>query len=113
MNGPASGATNPQTARRERVVTSPLQRTLRALLYALLLAALLSATLVLYPVSERVKYTVGEPSPLLYKAPRQITYVSDVQTQAARELAASQVKEILSLIHISEPTRLGMISYAL
>ena len=94
MNGPASGATNPQPARRERVVTTPLLRTLRALLYALFLAALLSATLVLYPSSERVKFTVDEPSPLLFKAPRQITYVSDVQTQAARELAASQVKEV-------------------
>ncbi|MHB1357478.1 MAG: HD family phosphohydrolase [Anaerolineae bacterium] len=96
MNDPASGAINPQAARRERVVSSPLRRALRGLLYALLLTVLLSATLVLYPSSDRANFIVGEPSPILYKAPRQISYMSDVQTQAARELAASQVNEVFT-----------------
>src|SRR5450759_2355165 len=39
-------------------------------------------------------------------------HVKDIDSHSVRALLASRALLVLSLIHISEPTRLGMISYA-
>lgn len=94
MDDPASGEITPRTARKEHFGLFSWRKTLRALLLAVLLTILLAASLIPYPATNQVQLVVGEPSPALFKSPRLITYVSQVQTQAARELAASQVKEV-------------------
>jgi len=63
-------------------------------LSALLLFILLAISLVPFPSANAAEVRIGEPSPMLYRAPRQITFVSDVQTKAARDAAAAQIKEV-------------------
>ncbi len=69
-------------------------RTLRAVLSALLVFMAWSASFVFYRSPDRVQVAVGEPSPRDIKAPRELTYVSEVKTQEARLQAAARVPEV-------------------
>jgi len=82
-----------ELARRKHSET-PLRRTLRAILLAFTLWAAWSATFILYPSPGHVNVVVGEPSPRDIKAPRQVTYISQVKTQAARAAAAAKVQDV-------------------
>ncbi|MHB0858915.1 MAG: HD family phosphohydrolase [Anaerolineae bacterium] len=73
-----------------------LQKTLRAALFALALWAAWSATFVLFTSPDRVTVVVGDPSPRDIKAPRQVTYVSDVKTRDEKLAAAAQVRDVFS-----------------
>ncbi|MCE5260137.1 MAG: HDIG domain-containing protein [Chloroflexi bacterium] len=94
MKGTESGSATPRPAQQEHVFFFSWHKYARALLLAVLLVLVLSITLVPYPSSDQVSLKVGEPSPVQYKSPRRITFASEVQTRAARELASSQVKEV-------------------
>jgi hypothetical protein len=49
---------------------------------------------VLYRSPDRVQVVVGEPSPRDIKAPRQLTYTSDVKTEEARLQVAARVPDV-------------------
>ncbi|MHB9031659.1 MAG: HD family phosphohydrolase [Anaerolineae bacterium] len=91
MTGSESGTTFPRPAHTQRLV---LHENTRAILLAVLLLSVLIVTLIEYPSSKQNNLTVGEPSPTHYISPRYITFVSDVQTTAAREMAAAKVDEV-------------------
>jgi len=78
----------------ERAGKVPLRLVLRGLLFALLLLASWSATFVFWPSPYRVNVVAGEPSPRDIKAPRQVTYISQVGTEAAKARAAATVKDV-------------------
>jgi len=86
--------TGPSLARLKDAASSPLMRTLRAVLSALLVFMAWSASFVFYRSPDRVQVAVGEPSPRDIKAPRELTYVSEVKTQEARLQAAARVPEV-------------------
>ena len=96
MKKPGSGEAQEteKLARREPTPEPPLRRTLRALSLALCLWLVGSATVIFYASPGHVVVTVGEPSPRDIKAPREITYPSDVKTQEARLLALSKVADV-------------------
>jgi putative nucleotidyltransferase with HDIG domain len=75
---------------------SRFRRTLRALLLAMLVWLSWTITALLYTSPYTVSVLLGEPSPRDIKAPRQITYVSDVRTQEARAAAARAIGDIYS-----------------
>ncbi|HHX45259.1 MAG TPA: HDIG domain-containing protein [Chloroflexi bacterium] len=78
----------------QRTLALPLRKTFRALLFALLLSSAWSAALILYASPEQVTVVVGEPSPRNIKAPRQVTYISEVKTNEARATAAARVADV-------------------
>jgi len=95
MKGRTSGATgSPALSRQEGVISSPLQRTIRAILCALLVFLAWSVSFVLYRSPDRIQVTVGDPSPSDIKAPQQLTYTSEVKTEEARLQAASRVSDV-------------------
>ena len=73
-----------------------LRKAVRAILFALLLLVSWSATLIFCPFPDRVAVIMGEPSLRDIKAPRQVTYISEVKTQEARLAAAAKVKDAYS-----------------
>ncbi|MBN1400224.1 MAG: HDIG domain-containing protein [Anaerolineae bacterium] len=75
---------------------SPFRRLLRALLLAALVWLSWTITALLYTSPHNVSVVLGEPSPRDIKAPRQLTYVSDVRTQEARAAAARAIGDIYS-----------------
>ena len=83
-----------KAARQLRPTDTPLKRSARALLFALLIFASWGASFVFYRSPDRIKVVVGDPSPRDIKAPRQLTYISEVKTQEARLLAASKVEDV-------------------
>ena len=92
-SGEANTAQQPSERGR---VESPLRIALRALLFAVLLWIAWSAVFIFYSSPDHVTITVGEPSPRDIKAPRQVTYVSEVKTTEGRLAAAARVDEIYS-----------------
>ncbi|MBM3188798.1 MAG: hypothetical protein FJZ90_08770, partial [Chloroflexi bacterium] len=95
MNRHDLGASNGSPASRDRV-EPPFRRIGRALLLGFLLWAAWTATYALYTSPDRVTVIVGEPSPRQVKAPRSITYVSQVKTNEARAAAAARVQEVFT-----------------
>lgn len=92
MNRGSSG--EPDLTPPQRTRETPLRKTFRAILFALLLSGAWSAAFVLYSSPERVSVVVGEPSPRNIKAPRQVTYISEVKTNEARAAAAARVADV-------------------
>lgn len=82
--------------RQKRSRNGSLHVTIRATLLALALWLIWSASLLISIEQGKVSIEIGEPSPQDIKAPRDITYVSDVQTKEAQVEAASQVSDIYS-----------------
>jgi len=80
--------------RPERLADVPLRLAVRGVLYALLLTVSWSATFIFWPSPDRVNVMVGDPSPRNIKAPRQITYISQVRTEMARRRDASKVEDV-------------------
>jgi hypothetical protein len=93
MSKRSSGESS-KRARHERTTDTPSRKTLRAILFALLLLAAWSTTFIFYTYPEQIKVVVGEPSPRDIKAPRQVTYISEVRTREARQAAESAVKDV-------------------
>ncbi|MBC7237807.1 MAG: hypothetical protein H5T69_18345, partial [Chloroflexi bacterium] len=85
---------NGKAARPNRTSESPTRRVLRALLLALLLWVSWSATHILYRSPDHLSVQVGDVSPRNIRAPRQVTYISDLRTEDARELAAAKVADV-------------------
>jgi putative nucleotidyltransferase with HDIG domain len=81
---------------RERINNTPLRRNLRASLLALLLVLAWSASFIFYSSPERVSVILGEPSSRNIRAPRQITFISEIRTQEARLAAMAQVRDVYS-----------------
>jgi cyclic-di-AMP phosphodiesterase PgpH len=81
-------------ARQERIRDTSLRQNVRAILFAVLLLVSWSATFILYASPDRVRVTVGDPSPRDIKSSRQLTYVSDVKTREARLAAAATVQDV-------------------
>jgi len=80
--------------RRDRPEETPTRRTIRALAFASILFLSWTIVLVFYQSPSRISVVMGEPSPRDIKAPRQLTYISDVRTRLARVAAASRVADI-------------------
>ena len=95
MNKRGAGEANGSAASgSRRPVEPPLRRTLRALLSVLILWAAWSIGHIFYSSPAHITVVVGEPSPRDIKAPRTVTYVSQVKTEEARRQAAAEVQEV-------------------
>jgi hypothetical protein len=70
-----------------------LHRTLRALLLGLLLWLAWGLAFLL-PSAGSLRTTIGEASRRDIKAPTQITYISEVETEAARQEAATRISDV-------------------
>ncbi len=76
----------------------PWAARVRVLIIWLVLVALITLILVIrLPLSGQVTLDVGDVSPRDIIAPRQATYVSDVQTNQRRDMAANSVGEVYDL----------------
>jgi hypothetical protein len=78
------------------ITETPLVRVARAVLLALSLWVVWSATFIFYASPDHVAVIVGEPSSRDIKAPRQVTYVSEIKTNEARAVAASRIPEVFT-----------------
>ncbi len=84
---PSEAASSPQPAE------SRLRRTLRTLLLGLALWVAWGLAFLL-PSADSLRVTIGEASRRDIKAPYQVTYISEVETEAARQEAASRVADV-------------------
>jgi hypothetical protein len=73
---------------------TPLRSHVRAILLAVLLWASWSAVYAWYMPFDVLSIQVGQPSPRDIKAPRAISYISQVETQAARLAAVARVEAV-------------------
>ncbi len=73
---------------------SKLKRTLRGVLLAFLLWASWVGVSLLNIYPRRVSVAIGDVSPVDIKAPRDLTYISEVKTNEARAKAAAQIADI-------------------
>jgi putative nucleotidyltransferase with HDIG domain len=94
MKRPPADEAQARRPRQQRVTDTPLKSHIRALLFALLVFVSWGVSFALYSSPDQVRVVVGEPSQYPIKAPRQLTYISEVKTQEARLLAASQVQDV-------------------
>src|SRR5437764_13097390 len=77
------------------LIPTGLRGRLRGMAYGMLFALIASAILVApSPFARQVTLKVGDVSPADMRAPRQISYVSDVLTKRAKDKAAAGVKEV-------------------
>ncbi|MFO7918415.1 MAG: HDIG domain-containing protein [Anaerolineae bacterium] len=89
-----TGANSTQRRADRARETSPLKKNVRALLLAFLLWAVCSATYIFYANPDHVKVAIGEPSPRDIKAPRQISYTSEIKTENAKMEASANAEEV-------------------
>ena len=73
---------------------TPLQARLRGLILAAVLWVAWSASFILYRSPDHITVTVGQASPRDIKAPRQVSYISEVKTREAQAAAAAQVPDV-------------------
>lgn len=111
-----SSAGTPRAVRQARALDTPVQNTARAVVLAVALLLVWSASLISRTSGDHISAVVGEPSPRNIKAPRQLTYISEIKTREAQLAAAQRVKDIYvgpdAQVAIRQSLRLGdIISY--
>jgi putative nucleotidyltransferase with HDIG domain len=71
-----------------------LRRTVRIVLFCVLLVATLSFILIFQFLPSQINLQVGDVSPQDIRAPRRITYMSEIRTEAERQRAEASVEEV-------------------
>ena len=94
--------------------TMPLSggRTFRILLFCVLLAAALSFVLTFQFLPRQLTLEVGDVSPRDIRAPARITYVSDVEAEAARDQAELAVPDVYDYDPANTTVARGQIDHA-